>query len=86
MIYVLPLCQTEESCVDLIRKDRYETEYKLQDIHVKNVTVDFFAFPMTIAGLALVFKFTADMESDGVRLIFKNRLYLMCNILVHYTL
>jgi len=58
--------QTEESPVDLIRKDRFETEYKLQDIHAKNVTVDFFSFPMTVAGIALVFKFTADMEKDGI--------------------
>ena len=53
--------------MDLIRKDRFETEYKLQDIHAKNITVDFFAFPMTVAGLAMIFKFTADMERDGVR-------------------
>ena len=59
--------QTVESPVDLIRKDRYETEYKLQDIHVKNITVDFFAFPMSAGGLAMVFKFVADMEREGVR-------------------
>ena len=53
--------------MDLIRKGRLDMEYKLQDVHAKNVTVDCFAFPMTVAGLAMVFKLTADMKQAGVR-------------------
>jgi hypothetical protein len=53
--------------VDLIRKDRIDTESKLRDVHIKNITVDFFALPLTGAALALVFKLTHDMEQDEVK-------------------
>lgn len=55
--HVLLAGQTEESPIDLIRKDRFETEYKLEDVDViRHTLVDFFAGPMSVAALALVFK------------------------------
>lgn len=58
--HVLLPGQTQPSPVDLIRKDRYETEYKNQDVSVRHVTVDFYAAPLAVAALSLVFKILAD--------------------------
>lgn len=65
-VHVLAEGQTVETEVDLIRKDRYETEYKLQDVHViKHARVELFAWPMAIAALALVFKLTGETYTNG---------------------
>ena len=49
--------QMEPTPVDLIRKDRLETEFKLEDVDIiRHTLVDFFAGPMSVAALALVFK------------------------------
>jgi len=58
--HVLLPGQTQETPVDLIRKDRVETEYKNQDASIRHVTVDYYAFPLAVSALALVFKTTAD--------------------------
>jgi tellurite resistance protein TehA-like permease/glutaredoxin len=52
--------QSKPTPVDLIRKDRFETEYKNQDISVRHVTVDFYTAPLAVAALSLVFKLLAD--------------------------
>ena len=55
--HVLLPNQKGPSPVDLIRKDRLETEFKLEDVNViRHTLVDFFACPMSVAALALVFK------------------------------
>eukprot|EP01041_Mallomonas_annulata_P011269 gene11269-23576_t len=60
--HVLLPGQTVKTPVDLIRKNRYETEYKLQDINpIKNTLVDFFGCPMATAALAYMYKLT-----DGI--------------------
>lgn len=49
--------QTVITKVDLVRKDRIETEYKLQDVHlIKHARVELFSLPMTLAALAFCFK------------------------------
>lgn len=41
--------------VDLIRKDRLETEYKLTDFNiVRNARIDFYAVPMTVAAVGFM--------------------------------
>lgn len=60
-VHVLPAGQTTESATDLIRKDRFETEYKLQDSHlIKHARVDLFGWPMALAALCFVFKLADD--------------------------
>lgn len=55
--HVLLPGQDYETPVDLIRKDRLETEYKQEDFDlIKHAKVDFFAVPMGIAALAFAFK------------------------------
>jgi tellurite resistance protein len=58
--HVLLPGQTKQTPVDLIRKDRPETEFKNQDVSIRHVTVDFYAAPLAVAALALVFKLLAD--------------------------
>lgn len=56
--YLLP-GQNEPSKVDLVRKDRLELEYKLQDVNlIRHTKIDFFAIPMAIGALAYMFKLT----------------------------
>lgn len=63
--YLLP-GQFEETPVDLVRKVRHETEYKNQDYDViRHTRIDFFAIPMSIAALALVFRLPGDMAYNG---------------------
>ena len=53
--------------VDLIRKDRLETEAKLHDVNlVRNMRIDFFGVPMTVAavGFMLQAAFYADFETE----------------------
>lgn len=67
-VHVLSQGQTHETDVDLIRKDRFETEYKLQDHHlIKHARVDLFGWPMALAALAFVLKVTADSYPTGSR-------------------
>jgi len=48
--------QVEPSEIDLIRKDRIETEYKQKDYGLIRFTrVEYYAFPMSIAALSFVF-------------------------------
>jgi tellurite resistance protein TehA-like permease/glutaredoxin/hemerythrin-like domain-containing protein len=57
--HVLLPNQTEPTKVDLIRKKRFELEYKLQDIDlIRHTSVDFFAVPMSIMALAVMFQMT----------------------------
>ena len=43
--------------IDLVRKERDETEYKNNDFHlIKHTKVEYFGMPMGIAALALVYK------------------------------
>jgi tellurite resistance protein TehA-like permease/glutaredoxin len=57
--HVLLPGQTELSEIDLVRKNRLETEFKLQDhSYVRHVKIDLFACPMAIAALAYAFKVT----------------------------
>ena len=63
--YFLP-GQTEPSKVDLVRKDRLELEYKLQDVDViRHTKIDFFAVPMAVAALAYFFKFTDNTSENS---------------------
>lgn len=63
--HVLLPGQSEPSKVDLIRKDRLELEYKLQDVNlIRHTKVDFFAIPMAVAALAYMFKLT-DKRSEN---------------------
>jgi tellurite resistance protein TehA-like permease/glutaredoxin len=63
--YLLP-GQTEPTKVDLIRKDRLELEYKLQDVDlVRHTRVEFFAIPMAIAALAYFFKLTDNTHPNS---------------------
>lgn len=57
--------QVEETPVDLIRKNRLELEFKLEDVDlIRHTRVDFFGMPMAVAALAYVFKLT-DRTSHG---------------------
>lgn len=49
--------QSHNTPVDLVRKVRNETEYKLADFHlIKHVKIEFFACPMALAVLAYAFR------------------------------
>jgi tellurite resistance protein TehA-like permease/glutaredoxin len=53
--------QAAETPIDLIRKDRFETEYKMQDRHIiKHARVDIFGLPMSLVALAYVYKLTSE--------------------------
>jgi tellurite resistance protein TehA-like permease/glutaredoxin len=55
--HVLLPGQTVQTKVDLVRKDRIETEYKLQDVHlIKHARIELFTLPMTLAALAFCFR------------------------------
>lgn len=67
-VHVLAHGQTHEEATDLIRKDRFETEYKLQDNHmIKHARVELFGWPMALAALQFVFKLAADSYPSGDR-------------------
>jgi tellurite resistance protein TehA-like permease/hemerythrin-like domain-containing protein len=54
--HVLTAGQVNSTPVDLIRKNRLETESKLRDVNlVRNLRIDFFAVPMTVAALSFMF-------------------------------
>lgn len=54
--HVMLLGQTEETEIDLVRKNRFETEYKNQDFNVLKFTrIDYFSIPMSIVTLAYAF-------------------------------
>jgi len=66
--HVLLPGQTNQTPVDLIRKNRLETESKLNDINlVRNTRIDFFAIPMTVSALGFMFMmaFRADFETES---------------------
>jgi tellurite resistance protein len=66
--HVLLEGQTNATPVDLIRKNRLETESKLRDVNlVRNTRVDFFAVPMTVSALSFIYysAFSADFETES---------------------
>jgi hypothetical protein len=74
--HVLLPDQVEPSKVDLIRKDRLEFEYKLQDTDlIRHTKVDFFAIPMSIAALAYFWKLVDDTSENADWNGGKNKLY-----------
>ena len=57
--------QKHSSSIDLTRKVRLETEFKMQDFDIlRHTKVDFFAAPMAIAALAYCFKITDTSYGD----------------------
>eukprot|EP01039_Chlorochromonas_danica_P010591 gene10589-11737_t len=63
--YLLP-GQKDPTPVDLIRKDRLELEYKLQDESVlRHLRVEFFGLPLAIAALAYCFNLTDGHAKHG---------------------
>lgn len=61
--------QTENTPVDLVRKDRLEFEYKLRDFDmVRHCRVDFFFIPMALAAMSFAFKITDNETSDVIEL------------------
>jgi len=64
--------QSMPSPVDLIRKKRLETEYKLWDVNpIRHTRIDFFAIPMTAAALGFVFFVANETEFADVHLAYK---------------
>jgi hypothetical protein len=64
--HVLLPDQTEPSKADLIRKDRSEFEYKLQDVDfIRHTKVDLFAIPMSIAALAYFWKLVDNTSENA---------------------
>jgi len=64
--HVLLPGQTEPTKIDLVRKDRLELEYKLQDVHlIRHTKIDHFAIPMAVAALAYFFKFTDNTSENA---------------------
>lgn len=63
--HVLLPGQIYESPVDLIRKNRLDVEFKLQDFsYTRHTTIDFYGCPLAIAMLAYVFKLTDSTVSN----------------------